>query len=416
MEMPTSHQRRADHLPLEVEMQVIVERGCGLDVGEAMVVACLLVGEAGQRPRKVIRTFRTFTRELRELRDWLLSEGCTHVAMESTGIYWVPVYAVLEGHFEVVVGNACHIKAVPGRKTDVKDAEWIANLLRHGLIAKSFVPPPAMRELRELLRYRRKVVEGRSAERNRVLRLLESANIKLASVATDVFGRSGMLMLRALLDGRTPLTRLPSSPRVGCGARFRRWSSRWKVPSRTTTASSLTSSCSGWSNWTLRWLFSKTASQHARSLLLKGIPGVDEIVAITIIAEIGIDMTVFRGASQLAAWSGVCPGNHESAGKRRNVRVRKGNPHLKPVLIQAAAAAARTRGTYLRSKFLRLSARRGYKRAVMAIAHKILLAAYRVLGGMTPYLELGEAWITMPRSGSRRTWLSAWKAWDMPSN
>lgn len=377
-------------------MQVVVEHGCGLDIGEAIVVACLLVGEAGRQPRKVIRTFRTFTRDLQELREWLLSEGCTHVAMESTGIYWVPIYAVLEGHVEIVVGNARHIKAVPGRKTDVKDAEWIASLLRHGLIAKSFVPPPAMRELRELLRYRRKLVEGRSAERNRVLRLLESANVKLASVATNVFGKSGILMLRALLEGgqRAETIALLAKGRLRKRISELALALEGRLQDHHRFILELQLQRLEQFGAQVAVLESRIAERagpfRTEIELLKQIPGVDEVVAITIIAEIGIDMTAFRGAHQLAAWAGVCPGNHESAGKRRNARIRKGNPHLKPVLVQAAAAAARKKGTFLRAKFLRLSARRGYKRAVMAIAHKILLAAYRVLAGMTPYLELGE--------------------------
>jgi transposase len=182
-------------------MEAIVERCCGIDVHQAVVVVCLLVGAADRKPRKDVRTFRTMKRDLERLRDWLRSEGCTHVGMESTGIYWMPVYTVLEGHFELVVGNATHIRNVPGRKTDVKDSEWIADLLRHGLIRKSFFPPKPLRELRDLLRYRRKIVESQTAERNRLLKLLESANIKLASVMSDVFGVSGRQMLRALLEG-----------------------------------------------------------------------------------------------------------------------------------------------------------------------------------------------------------------------
>jgi transposase len=183
---------------MEAEMEPIVERCCGLDVHQATVVACVLVGGAHQKPKKEVRTFGTKTRELMEMRDWLRDNGCTHVGMEATGIYWKPVYAVLEDAFDLIVGNAHHIKNVPGRKTDVKDSEWIADLLRHGLIARSFVPPKPIRELRDLLRYRRKLVESRTAERNRLQKLLETANIKLASVASDVFGISGMAMLKAL--------------------------------------------------------------------------------------------------------------------------------------------------------------------------------------------------------------------------
>jgi transposase len=184
-------------------MEAIVERCCGLDVHQATVVACLLTGKAHEKPRKVVRTFRTVTRELVAMRDWLREEGCTLVGMESTGVYWKPVYAVLEGSFELVIGNAHHIKNVPGRKTDVKDSEWIADLLRHGLIRKSFVPPKPLRELRDLLRYRRKLAESGAAERNRLMKVLETANIKLSSVASDVFGVSGRLMLDALIEGKS---------------------------------------------------------------------------------------------------------------------------------------------------------------------------------------------------------------------
>jgi transposase len=183
-------------------MQTLVERGCGLDVHQATVVACLLIVLKNKQVQKQARTFGTTTRELLSLREWLLSQGCTHVAMESTGVYWKPIYAVLEGAFEIVVANAQHIKKVPGRKTDVKDAEWIADLLCYGLLRSSFVPPKPIRELRDVMRYRRKLVETQAAERNRLLKLLESANIKLASVATDVFGMSGRLMLRALIEGK----------------------------------------------------------------------------------------------------------------------------------------------------------------------------------------------------------------------
>src|ERR1700758_4675788 len=184
-------------------MQTLVERGCGLDVHQATVVACLLIVRKDGKVQKQMRTFGTTTRELLSLREWLLSEGCTQVALESTGVYWKPVYAILEGAFQIVVANAQHVKKVPGRKTDVKDAEWIADLLCHGLLRSSFVPPQPIRALRDLIRYRRKLVESRSAERNRLLKVLETANIKLASVATDVFGTSGRLMLRALIEGNS---------------------------------------------------------------------------------------------------------------------------------------------------------------------------------------------------------------------
>jgi transposase len=200
-------------------METLVERACGLDVHQATVVACLIILKNGKAQEQV-RTFGTTTRELVRLREWLLSEGCTHVAMESTGVYWKPVYAILEGAFEIVVANAQHVKKVPGRKTDVKDAEWIADLLCHGLLRSSFVPPPPIRELRDLTRYRRKLVESQTAERNRLLKLLETANIKLASVATDVFGVSGRLMLEALVKADASSRKWPRWPKDVCARRF----------------------------------------------------------------------------------------------------------------------------------------------------------------------------------------------------
>ena len=380
-------------------MEPIIERGAGVDVGQAVVVACILVGEAHQKPRKETRTFRTVTRELFQMRDWFLSEGVTHVGMESTGVYWKPIYAILEDEFEVIVGNAQYIKNVPGRKTDVKDAEWLADLVRHGLIAKSFVPPAPIRVLRELLRYRRKLVESRTSERNRLLRLLETANIKLASVASDVFGVSGLLMLRALLEGT-------STPQEMAGLAKGRL--REKIPD-------LELALEGRMDFDHRFLLGLQlerlervdvdiakvderiderlkpyADQHA---LLTQIPGVDHVLAATLIAEIGVDMSVFQSDKHLSAWAGVSPGNNESAGKRKNSQARKGNIHLTTALYDAGRAAAQAKGTYLRDKFYRLKARRGYKRAAIAIGRKILIAAYHMLAKGVAYNELGEAYL-----------------------
>ncbi len=380
-------------------MDAIIERCCGIDVGEATVTACLLTGKADEKPRKVVRTFSAVTRELLALKDWLLAEGCTHVAMESTGVYWKPVYAILEDSFDITVGNAHHIKNVPGRKTDVKDSEWIADLLRHGLIAKSFVPPEPIRKLRDLLRYRRKLVQSRTSEKNRLLKLLESANIKLSSVASDVFGTSGMLMLRALIIGEATPEEM---------AQLAKGALRKKL-------AELELALEGRIEQHHRFLLGlqirrleqldadialldarveeRLAPYRAQHELLQQIPGVSVVLAATLIAELGVDMSAFPSASHLAAWAGVCPGNDESAGKRRNARVRKGNVHLKTVLVEAANAIPRTKGTYLKDKFFRLKARRGHKRAVMAIAHKILVAAYHMLSSGAGYRDLGESYL-----------------------
>jgi transposase len=336
------------------------------------------------------------TADLLRMRDWLRAEGCTHVGMESTGIYWMPVYTILEGSFDLVVGNAMHIKQVPGRKTDVKDSEWIADLLRHGLIRPSFVPPKPLRELRDLLRYRRKLIDSQTAERNRMLKLLETANIKLASVASNVFGTSGRRMLRALLDGNMT----PEQMAELAKGRLRK------------KLAELTPALDGRVEEHHRFLLSmqlermedleatikklddrideKLAPYQAQHKRLTQIPGVDRVGAAVIISELGIDMSVFPTVRHAAAWAGVSPGNNESAGKRKGTPGRKGNTHLTTALVQAAVAASRTKGTYLKEKYWRLKARRGPMRAALAVAHKILIAAYHMLANDADHRELGE--------------------------
>lgn len=380
-------------------MQTLVERGCGFDVHQATVVACFLVLLKNGTPQKQIRTFGTTTRELLSLRAWLLAEGCTDVAMESTGVYWKPVYAILEGAFEIVVANAQHIKKVPGRKTDVKDAEWIADLLCHGLLRPSFVPPQPIRELRDLTRYRRKLVESQAAERNRLLKLLETANIKLASVATDVFGVSGRLMLRALIEGKATTQEM---------ANLAQRKLRKKIPE---LEPALEGKVEEHHRFLLRLqldrleaiekdlavleqrIEEKLEPYNGRVAMLDDIPGVDRTLAAVIIAELGVDMKVFETVSQLASWAGVSPGNNESAGKRKSSRIPKGNVYLKTALVEAATAAARAKGTYLRDKFYRLKARRGHKRAAVAIAHKILVAIYHMFSHGVCYNELGDLYL-----------------------
>src|SRR5271165_6516555 len=380
-------------------MQVIVERCCGLDVHQETVVACLLIGLAGARPSKEVRTFGTMTRDLEALCGWLKAAGVTHVGMESTGVYWRPVYAVLEGHFDLLVGNARHIRNVPGGKTDVKDAEWIADLVRHGLINKSFDPPAPLRDLRELLRYRRKLMESQAAERNRLLKLLETANIKLASVASDVFGVSGRAMLKALIEGNASAQEMAALAK----GQLRR------------KRAELVLALDGKMNEHHRFLLAmqlrrlEAAEQDVAALdlriaerlepyraqhaLLMQIPGVDWVVAAVLIAEIGVDMSVFLSAYHLASWAGVCPGNHESAGKQKSGRARKGNVHLRTMLVGAAISAGHTKGSYLKDKYYRLKARRGAMRAALAIAHKILIAAYHMLSRKVAYRDLGEAYL-----------------------
>jgi len=380
-------------------MDAIVERVSGVDVGQAMVVATVLVGGAHQRPTKATRRFRTVTRDLLAMREWFQEHGVTHVALESTGVYWQPVYALLEDAFEMIVGNAHHIKNVPGRKTDVKDSEWLANLARHGLIAKSFVPPKPVRQLRDLVRYRRKLVESRTAERNRLLKLLETANIKLASTMSDVFGVSGMLMLRALLEGRaqpSEMARLAKGQlrqktedlelaldgRLEDHHRFLLTLQLRRLDRVESDIAQLDAR--------IDEALAPYQEQHER---LQQIPGVGRVQAAVLVAELGTDMRVFRSAKHAAAWAGVCPGNNESAGKHGGTPVRKGNMHLRSALVEAAIAASRKKGSYLRDKFYRLRARRGVKRAAMAIAHKILIAAYHILSDGGAYRDLGDTYL-----------------------
>ena len=305
----------------------------------------------------------------------------------------------MDGALEIVVANAQQVKKVPGRKTDVKDAEWIADLLCHGLLRPSFVPPKPIRELRDLTRYRRKLVQSQAAERNRLLKLLESANIKLASVASDVFGVWGRLMLRALIESK-------ASPREM--AELAKKKLRSKIPE-------LEMALEGRVEEHHRFLIKlqldrlesvekdleileqriqqKLEPYAAQMTLLDEIPGVNWTLAAVIIAELGVDMSVFESVSQLASWAGVCPGNNESAGKRKSSRIPKGNVYLKTALVEAANSAAKTKGTYLRDKFYRLKARRGYKRAAVAIAHKILVAIYHMLSQQVSYNDLGDLYL-----------------------
>jgi transposase len=375
-------------------MEVIYPRCCGLDVHKRSVVACLITPGADGAPFKAVRTFGTMTEDLLALSDWLATAGCTHVALESTGVFWKPIYNLLEGSFTLLLVNARHIKAVPGRKTDVRDCEWIADLLRHGLLQASFVPDRAQRELRELTRYRTTLVRERTAEANRLQKTLEGANIKLASVATDILGVSGRQMLAALSAGVTDPVAL---------ADLARGSLRNKIPQ-------LQRALAGRMDDHQRFLIAqqlahidfleaaivqvsgeiaaRLADDEDAIARLDTIPGVGRHVAEALVAEIGSDMSRFATAHHLASWAGMCPGNHESAGKRQSGRTRKGSPWLRALLVQAAHAAARKKGTYLAALYHRLAARRGRSRAAVAVGHAILIIAYHLLRRGTEYLDL----------------------------
>lgn len=376
-------------------MEVIYPRCAGMDVHKETVAVCLVVCEGGRPARKQVRTFGTMTRDLLALGDWLAEEGVTHVAMESTGVYWKPIFNVLESRFEVVLVNARHIKQVPGRKTDVKDCAWIADLLRHGLLKASFVPDRPQRELRDLTRHRAQLVGELGRVANRIQKVLEDANIKLGSVATDVLGVSGRAMIQALLEGRQAPEQM---------ADLARGSLRRKKES---LAAALEGHVTEHHRFMLRTLWDHLiylegaiASLDARIeeqmrpfeaeiALLDTIPGVDRVVAEAIVAEVGTDMSHFPTADHLASWAGVCPGNNESAGKRKSGRTSKGNRWLKRCLSQAAWAASRTKNTYLAAQFRQIARRRGRKRAIIATARTILIMAYHMLAEGTEYRELG---------------------------
>jgi len=375
-------------------MQVVYKRCCGLDVHKETVVACVMIRE-GSQTQKEIRTFRTMTSALLALHDWLSAHRVTHVAMESTGVYWKPVFNLLEGSFEVLLVNAAHIKAVPGRKTDVKDSEWIADLLSHGLLKGSFIPPEPVRDLRDLTRYRKSLIDERTREINRLQKLLESANIKLSSVASDVLGVSGKAMLEALVSGssdpqvladlaRGKLRKKLPLLREALYGRFR--------PHHQFLLGQILSHL-GFLDEAIEQMSKEVENRIAPFSkpidLLKTIPGVDQKTAELIVAEIGIDMSRFPTHRHLASWAGLCPGNNESAGKRKSGKIRKGDRWLKRGLTESSWAVGRTHNTYLSALYHRMARRRGKKKAVVAVAHTMLVIIYHMLKHELPYHELG---------------------------
>ncbi|MEI7894802.1 MAG: IS110 family transposase [Myxococcales bacterium] len=383
-------------------MEIVFKTVCGLDVHKETVVACVRTFEEGaKRPKKEVRTFAAHRRGLTELRTWLVESKVEAVAMEGTGIYWRPVYAALEGEvpWSLVVGNAQHIKNVPGRKTDVKDAEWLAELVGHGLIRPSFIPTPEFRELRDVTRHRSVWIADRTRDRNRVLKVLQLAGIKLDGVASDAFGKSGMAILRELAEGTATPQQMAELARGVLRKKIDALTIALESPLGPTHRRMLAIAlerldATEKSIAKYDALIDEMLLPYAEQMkLLMTIPGVDRVVAASMLAELGPDMSVFPSDGHAASWAGVCPGNHVSAGKKSSGATSPGDRPLKRMLCQAAQAAAHTKKGYLRDKFYRIKARRGHNCAIMAIAHKILVAAYHILRDLVPYQDLGDNYL-----------------------
>lgn len=387
-------------------MEEIYERCCGLDVHRDSITACIMIGYGTQK-RKLIKTFQTFTSDIKELANWLKSFNIQQVAVESTGIYWKPIFNIFEGDFEVILVNAQHVKNVPGKKTDVKDSEWLCKLLKCGLLSKSFIPPKAIVRLRELVRYRQTLTKDLSSAKNRIIKMLENANIKLSSVFSDVFGVTAWGMICKLMAGETRMDVLMSYIHKRCRS----------------------------SNEDIQKALEGTLEQEDRNIirrmmehveyiekiigeidqdiqeslkpyqmqvdLLKTIPGVKDLAAASLIAELGVDMNQFKDASHLSAWAGLCPGNNQSAGKIKSSRIRKGNKHLKVTMTQVAWAISRTKNTYLGTKYRALMPKRGKKRAIIAIGRKALVICYHMLKDNIPFHELGVDYLDKLEPGRK---------------
>ena len=376
-------------------MEVLYSHCAGLDVHKDTVVACVR-HLANGTPRREVRTFKTMTKELLALSDWLASEGCTHIAMEATGVYWKPVWHILsDGDFTLVLANAAHVKNVPGRKTDVNDATWRADLLAHGLIRGSFVPDEQTQEMRTLLRTRKQLVRESSRHVQRLQKTLEDANIKLDSVISDVMGLSGRKMIEALIGGESDPERLAqlAHRRIKATPEMLREALRGRVTQHHRFLLRLHLQQIDAINAAIEQIDQEVDQRvepfRTTVLLLTTIPGIDELSAGVILAEIGRDMSRFPTAGHLISWAGLCPRNDESAGKRRSTRMRKAAAWLKTTLVQCAWAAARKKASYLQAQFHRLRARRGAKKAIGAVAASILTAAYEMLKTGTLYEDLG---------------------------
>jgi transposase len=387
-------------------MEVLHERCCGLDVHQAVIVGCQFI-KAGKQVRKEIRKFPTVPVELRSLVEWVQQSGCSLVAMESTGVYWMPVYEMLEGKIELLVANAEHMRNLPGRKTDVGDSEWIADLARHGLLRPSFIPAKKFRDLRDLTRYRSRLTQTKTTQNNRLVKQLEQAGVKLATFVSDVMGASGRQMIQALVAGKSK----PAEMAQLAKGRLRQKMSDLELALDVELSENNRFLLGRQYEQVIRLeqaidqldeRIVKLAEPYAAEIeLLKTIPGIDVIASPAIIGEVGTDLSRFRDERAFSSWISVCPGNNESAGKRKHGRTRRGNLALKTLLVECAWSATRVPG-YLREKYYRLRPRRGAKRALMAIAHKLAIAIYKVLTKHEPYQDLGAGYLDQRRKPTAR--------------
>jgi transposase len=375
----------------------LLHKACaGLDVHKDNVVACTRRVVDGKGAEHEVRTFGTTTSELLKLSQWLSDQGVTHVVMESTGVYWKPVWHILDdGDFALTLANAKHVKNVPGRKSDVNDAQWLADLLAHGLIRGSFVPAAEVQQLRDLTRSRKQLVREVSQHVMRVQKVLEDANIKLSSVVTDIMGKSGRAMLAALIDGETDPEKLAALARANVkksSAEIRE-ALRGRVSEHHRFMLQQHLKLIDTLNETIAGIDARIGGAldpfRQAAERLQTIPGISDVAANVIVAEVGIDMGRFPSAAHLVSWAGLCPRMDESAGKHRSTRIREGSPWLKTVLVQCAFAASRKKDSYLRAQYLRLKSRRGVKKAAVAVAASILRAVYFMLRDATEYKDLG---------------------------
>jgi transposase len=376
-------------------MEVLHPHCAGLDVHKESVVACMRHMVDG-KVTSGVKTFNTTTQELMALSDWLSAEGCTHIAMEATGVYWKPVWHILsDGEFELVLANAAHVKNVPGRKTDVNDATWLADLLAHGLIRASFVPPEPTQHMRDLLRTRKQFVRERSSHVQRIQKTLEDANIKLDSVITDIVGLSGRRMIEALIAGQTDPQALAALAhgRIHAGKEELQAALRGRVKAHHRFMLGLHLDHLDAVDAAIARIDKEVDGTvepfRVAIQMLTTIPGVSSLAAEVLVSEIGIDMSRFPSEGHLISWAGLCPKNDQSAGKRRSNRMKKGAPWLKTTLIQCAWAATRKKRSYLQAQYLRIRSRRGPKKAIGAVAASILTSAYHMLKNGTLYQDLG---------------------------